>query len=195
MKPPDKVVEHLVRRLARSTSRRGFLGRLSMALVGSSFPLLPLARASGQETYPGPRQEPPPKGYPGVAPQPSLSPDETGDPTSCDYWRYCGIGGTLCACCGGSANACPPGSEMSPLGWIGTCINPVDGKYYVISYNDCCGKPLCNRCACNRSLRNPKNTTPARPQSSGQINWCLGMKETFPTCSTANVLGISLEQE
>ena len=40
---------------------------------------------------------------------------------------------------------------MSPITWIGTCENPVDGKSYIISYNDCCGKSSCGNCLCMRS--------------------------------------------
>ena len=76
---------------------------------------------------------------------------ETGDPESCDYWRYCAIDGFLCSCCGGSPNSCPPGTEMSPITWIGTCQNPADGKSYVVSYNDCCGRTTCGQCLCQRN--------------------------------------------
>src|SRR5699024_11783589 len=47
---------------------------------------------------------------------------------SCDYWRYCGVDGFLCTCCGGTATSCPPGAEPSPIAWVGTCHNPKDGK-------------------------------------------------------------------
>ena len=90
-----------------------------MLVGGASIPLLPVARAAGNEG--------------------TGRPVEEGDPSSCDYWRYCAIDGFLCDCCGGSANTCPPGTEMSPVTWIGTCHNPADGRNYVISYNDCCG--------------------------------------------------------
>jgi methylamine dehydrogenase light chain len=194
------LTESLARGLARRTSRRGLIGRLGLMLAGSgSIPLLPIARAAGPaaEQAIGSQTigaEGPAKGYPGVAPQPSLGPEEQGDPASCDYWRYCGTHGPLCACCGGSANACPPGTEMSLMGWIGTCRNPVDGKNYIISYNDCCGKALCGRCWCDRASQNPKNLPPVRPQASADILWCVGTKETYPTCTSANVLGVALDQ-
>ena len=40
---------------------------------------------------------------------------------------------------------------MSRVTWIGTCRHPGDGKDYIISYNDCCGKSFCGRCQCNRN--------------------------------------------
>jgi methylamine dehydrogenase light chain len=192
----EMLTERFSRGVARHTSRRSFIGRLGLLLVGGgSLPLLPIARAAGVEATQPVGPEPAQKGYPGVAPQPPISPAEQGDPASCDYWRYCGLAGALCACCGGSANACPPGAQMSPLGWVGTCRNPVDGKNYIISYNDCCGKPLCARCACYQGVKNPKNRPPIRPQSSVDFLWCLGINESSFTCSTANVLGVALDQE
>lgn len=190
----EKWTEHWARETARRTARRSFLGRLGLLMLGGSgIPLLPVARAAGSEEVPEVKPEGPQKGYPGVAPQPSMGPEEQGDPASCDYWRYCGTHGPLCACCGGSANACPPGTEMSLMGWIGTCRNPVDGKNYIISYNDCCGKPLCARCFCDRATKNPKNLPPVRPQASGEVLWCVGTKETYPTCTSAIVVGVALD--
>lgn len=202
---PEKVARHI----ARSTSRRGFVGRLSTALLGGAImPLLPVGRAFGQETgdktqssqqprnsFPGSvssnsQASPSSNGFPGVAPQPAANPAEAGDISACDYWRYCGIAGTLCACCGGGPATCPPGTEMSPMGWIGTCRNPVDGKSYIISYNDCCGKPNCTRCRCGPV--NPNDKPQVRPQSSSGYLWCLGTSSASYTCSTAVVLGTAL---
>lgn len=188
----EKLSESTTRKVAQRTSRRGFLGALGTLLVGgASIPLLPVARASTQQAKAETSEAT--NGYPGVSPQKSLSPEEEGDPTSCEYWRYCGTGAPLCACCGGSANACPPGTEMSPLSWIGTCRNPVDNKNYIISYNDCCGKPTCTRCQCGRST--PEDRPVVRPQSSANYLWCLGMKNTSFTCGTATVVGVALDQE
>ncbi len=107
----DNWITKGTRRVARQTSRRDFLSRVGVALVGSAaVPLLPVARANAADS---PR-----------APQPQ----EQGDPLSCEYWRYCALDGFLCGCCGGSANTCPPGTEPSPVTWIGTCRNPVDGE-------------------------------------------------------------------
>jgi methylamine dehydrogenase light chain len=193
MKSLEDMTEHVTRQMARFTSRRSLIGRLGVLVAGGcGLPLLPVARAADP---PPPPKAPPSKGYAGVGVQVSVGPEEQGDPASCDYWRYCGTHGPLCACCGGSANACPPGTEMSVMGWVGTCFNPTDGKYYIISYNDCCGKPLCGRCWCDRATDNPKNLPPIRSQSSGDVLWCVGTKETYPTCTSANVLGVALDQK
>jgi methylamine dehydrogenase light chain len=79
----------------------------------------------------------------------------------------------------------------TPLTWIGTCQNPVDGLHYIISYNDCCGKTSCGRCLCNR---NESDKPLYRAQSNNDTNWCLGTESTVYTCSTAIILGVALDQ-
>jgi len=170
----DRWMEDSARDVARRSSRRGFLGWIAAAVAGTAaIPLLPVARAAthGESRVPA---------------QSTGNAGDPGDPASCDYWRYCGIDGFLCSCCGGTQNACPPGTEMSPLTWIGTCENPADGKRYIVSYNDCCGKSSCGRCLCNR---NDGDKPVYRPQSNNDINWCMGTKSTVYNCSTAVILG------
>ena len=168
----DKLTERSARGLARRSSRRGWLKALGGVLAGcAAMPLLPVARAQSQGGMT--------QGVP-----------ETGDPESCDYWRYCAIDGFLCSCCGGSPNSCPPGTEMSPITWIGTCQNPADGKSYVVSYNDCCGRTTCGQCLCQR---NEGDRPIYRPQLSNDINWCLGTQSTIYHCSTARVIALGLE--
>ena len=172
MKWLDSLTEKRTRDVAQRTSRRGFIGKLAAALAGgaATVPLLPVARGQNSGNPP---------------------PGESGDPASCDYWRYCAVDGFLCSCCGGSMNSCPPGTEMSPITWIGTCENPVDGKHYIISYNDCCGKSSCGRCLCQR---NERDRPIYRPQTANDLNWCLGTESIVYNCSTAIVIGTALDQ-
>ncbi len=179
--PVDRWIERRARVLARATSRRSFLARLGTVLVGGAgLPLLPVVRASGETA--GAR-----------APAPdevALAGKPEGDPKSCAYWRHCAIDGFLCACCGGSQNACPPGTEMSPVTWIGTCRNPADGKDYVISYNDCCGQSLCGRCQCRRTEREKPVYVTAK---NNDLLWCFGTKSRAVHCSVAIVLGVATD--
>ena len=171
----DRWIEAASRRLARRTSRRGFLGRVGTALFGAAaVPLLPVARAGAADRAPGP-------------PEPANA-----DATSCDYWRYCAIDGFLAACCGGSSTACPAGTEMSRVTWIGTCKNPVDGKDYVISYNDCCGNSFCGRCFCNR---NEGDRPVYLTGKANDINWCMGTETTAYSSTVAVVLGVATEAQ
>ena len=171
MKKLDSLFERQARQLAQRSSRRGLLRSLGGFLVGAgAIPLLPVSRAS-------------------AAPS---APQEAGDPGSCDYWRYCAIDGFLCSCCGGTANTCPPGTEMSPITWIGTCRNPADGRNYVISYNDCCGKSSCGACLCQRD----EGDRPMyRPDRSNDVNWCLGTQSAVYHCSAALVVGLAFEDQ
>lgn len=178
----DKWIEAQGRNIAKRTSRRGIFALLGGGLVGAAaIPLLPIARAASGHGG----------GGDGVSPQSTGKLNDPGDPTTCEYWRYCGIDGFLCACCGGSTSSCPPGTEMSPITWIGTCKNPADGRSYVISYNDCCGTTTCGRCMCNR---NEDDKPMVRPQSNNDINWCLGSTSEAYNCSTAIIVGLATEK-
>jgi methylamine dehydrogenase light chain len=162
----DVSTETGSRLLARTTARRSFLGRLGMLLTGiAALPLLPVVRAFGTEPV-----------------------TELGDAQSCDYWRYCALSGTLCGCCGGSFNSCPPGSEPSPITWIGTCHNPVDDRDYLISYADCCGKAICDRCKCHNTERERPVYSPSK---SNSVLWCFGTESREYHCTISLVLGVA----
>lgn len=173
MKWFDDIAEHVTRILARRVSRRSSLVKLGAILGGTILtPLLPVDRSSN------------------VADAAQASGKEVGDPLSCDYWRYCAVDGFLCSCCGGSLTTCPPGSQASPLTWIGTCKNPADGKNYIISYNDCCGEGSCNRCACTRNEGENPNYHIKR---NNDQDWCQGAISMAYHCSLAVVLGVATE--
>jgi methylamine dehydrogenase light chain len=169
----DDLTAALARRLARRTGRRGFLAGLGATVLGTAaLPLLPVARAASREPAPG---EPDP-----ATPQ--------GDPDGCGYWRYCAVDGFLASCCGGTHTSCPPGTQMSPVTWLGTCRNPVDGREYVISYNDCCGKDACGRCYCQR---NEGDKPVYYAPKSNDINWCTGAASQVYNSTVAVVVGVA----
>src|SRR5882762_6520041 len=106
----DHLAEKMLRGFASRTSRRSVFSVLGGFLAGAAaLPLLPVAR--GAETDPTSPSDP---NSGQTAPQSSGNPQDPGDPTKCDYWRYCAIDGSLCSCYGGTVSSCPPGTEMSP---------------------------------------------------------------------------------
>jgi methylamine dehydrogenase light chain len=168
----DAMVESVARDMARRVSRRRLLGSLGALLFGAAtLPLLPVARGAPAGTPAG-----------GTAADP-------GDPETCEYWRHCAIDGFLCSCCGGSTHSCPPGTEPSAITWVGTCHNPADGRDYIVSYNDCCGKASCGRCLCNRN----ENDKPLyMPFAANDYNWCAGSQVGISyNCSTSRIVGVS----
>jgi methylamine dehydrogenase light chain len=169
----DKLAESHSRNLAQKISRRHALNRLSRVLVGAAFtlPVLPFDRSTALAA--------------GHAPGKGGATD---DVSACEYWRYCAIDGFLCSCCGGSLTQCPPGTDASKVSWIGTCHNPKDGKDYLVSYNDCCGKASCGKCMCNTNLRE-------RPGYNlglhNDVNWCMSNDNSMFHCTTASVVGLA----
>lgn len=170
----DKLFNESSRQLARHTSRRSFLNRLGLVTLGlGATPLLPMARAAAPNYTP-------------IAGEPDPSTPE-GNPTDCNYWRFCSLDGFMASCCGGSARSCPPGTEMSPVAWIGTCRNPLDGRNYIVSYNDCCGKSSCQRCFCHR---NEGEKPVYYPSKSNDIDWCMGKAGVVYNSTVSIVIGV-----
>lgn len=167
----DRWTERAARGLSSRTSRRGALAVFGRALTGIALvPLLPVLR-----------------GTEAVAATPADKP-AVSDPNSCEYWKYCAIDGFLCGCCGGSSSTCPPGSQPSPITWIGTCHNPADGRDYMVSYNDCCGKTSCGSCFCNR---NEGERPMYRLSLNNDVNWCMANDNPNYHCSVSVILGVA----
>jgi len=168
MRSLDRLFEHSTRSLARRTSRRSLLASLGQVLTGAALlPLLPIDRSGRAYAAEG----------------------KSNGPESCDYWKYCAIDGSLCACCGGSSSSCPPGSVPSPISWIGTCHNPGDGRDYIVSYNDCCGKSSCGSCDC---VRNEGEKPMYRPSRNNDLNWCMANTDSNSYhCTVSVILGVA----
>lgn len=162
----DSAAELFARRSAQHYGRRSALATVGKILIGgAALPMLPFDRSQGAkaaQTSPGDQE--------------------------CEYWRYCAIDGFLCTCCGGTASSCPPGSTVSKVTWVGTCENPNDGKSYLISYNDCCGKTSCGRCLCNNNVRERPGY---RMGVHNDVNWCMADKPGSYHCTVAAVVGMA----
>lgn len=167
----DRVFEKSARSLAKRTSRRSLLASLGQLLTGAALlPLLPIDRTARAQSPAAPVAKP------------------TADEQNCQYWKYCAIDGFLCACCGGTSTSCPPGTQPSPITWIGTCHNPGDGRDYIVSYNDCCGKVSCGDCFCNR---NEGEKPMYRLSRNNDVNWCMANSESNYHCSVSVILGVA----
>lgn len=175
----DRLTERSVRRVAHSHGRRSLVTRLGVALVGGAvLPMLPFDR-SGQFGSAHAAGHGGGKGQKLAANQ---------DPTQCEYWRYCAFDGYLCTCCGGSLTQCPPGTEASKVSWVGTCMNPQDGRQYLVSYNDCCGKASCGECLCNN---NERERPGYRLGVHNDINWCMANTSSMFHCTTSVIVGVA----
>lgn len=171
MKWFDDFFERRARQVAQQTSRRSALLRMGRLLVGTAFvlPVLPFDRS--------------PRAQHGAVDDGKHDPL---DDQRCEYWRYCSLDGHLCTCCGGTITSCPPGTEPSSVTWIGTCLNPEDGKHYLVSYNDCCGVASCGRCFCNE---NEGERPGYRMGVHNDINWCMGNESSVYHCTVSIILG------
>jgi len=169
----DRFFESSSRSLASRTARRSFLAQLGQALAGAALvPLLPVARSvTAAEPLDTPQ-----------------SPAQSDPKQQCDYWAYCAIAGWLCSCCGGTSSKCPPGTEVSPIGWVGTCKSTEDGKSYVVSYHDCCGKSQCQQCAC---VRSEGGTPRYRLQRSPVVTWCYGGVASTYHCTISRLMSVA----
>lgn len=166
LKRLDKSVESNMRSSARAFGRRSFLAKAGTSLLGAAVlaPVLPFDRRGAAMASEG--------------------------ADACSYWRHCAIDGFLCEQSGGALTSCPPGSTVSAVSWVGTCQNPDDGKDYLVSYNDCCGKPAVARHAtfCN----NNKGERPGyRMGLYNDVNWCMANADKGYHCTVSVVVGLA----
>ena len=179
----DRVFERMSRGAAQRTSRRSFLAQSGLWLVAASaLPLLPVARRAQAAEHPGKVKAA------GKFASDFANQAQTTDPTQCNYWRYCAADGYQCACCGGGPSTCPPGTSASPTSWVGSCINPDDGKTYLVAYRDCCGQDSCGKCQC---LGQEGDMPSYRPQLNNDIVWCFGASSMVYHCSSAGLVGLA----
>lgn len=171
----DRLAERHVRQVAHAHGRRSFITRLGVALVGgAALPMLPFDRSGAHAA--------------GATKKGAPKPNPAEDPSKCEYWRYCAFDGYLCTCCGGSLTQCPPGTEASKVSWVGTCQNPKDGRQYLVSYNDCCGKASCGECLCNN---NERERPGYRLGVHNDINWCMANTNPMFHCTTSVIVGVA----
>ena len=165
----DRAAERGARAVAQRRGRRSFLTRVGALVIGGvTLPMLPYDRTFGATGTSG---------------------QNGTDATKCDYWAYCSLDGLRCNACGGTLTECPPGSEASKVSWVGTCVNPVDRKSYIVSYSDCCGKPPCQQdaeCVANRGER-----PPYRIGTNNDQNWCMANTGKAVHCSTSVIVGVA----
>ncbi|MBK9135167.1 MAG: amine dehydrogenase [Betaproteobacteria bacterium] len=177
----DGMAERRARTLAQRSSRRSVLAGVGRMLVAGAFtlPVLPFDRTQHAHAAGG-------GGGGGAAG--GAARKRTPVDTDCDYWRYCSVDGFLCSCCGGSATACPPGTEISKASWLGTCFNPADKKQYLVNYYDCCGRVSCNRCFCNT---NHGDRPGYRLGVHNDINWCMASDSSVYHCTLSVVVAVA----
>lgn len=167
----DGMAEARTRRIASTAGRRSFLQKAGLALVGGvALPMLPYDNSVGAAFARG-----------------LSEPDDI--PDDCEYWRYCSLHGSLCSECGGAVNQCPPGTTPSKVAWVGTCHNPNDGKDYLVSYNDCCGKAGMCGPGCSRQ----EGDRPGyRMGLASESSWCVAnTPESGIHCTVALVVGVA----
>jgi methylamine dehydrogenase light chain len=170
----DKIFENFARAVAQRSSRRSFIGTLGRMILGASMlPLLPIDRVAATARAQGTNGE--------------NKKGSVDDDTTCDSWKYCAVDGFLCTCCGGGSHDCPPGATPSPTSWVGTCRHPSDGRDYIVSYRDCCGKTSCGRCLCANTI---SEMPLYRPQLDSDLIWCFGAPTMVYHCSTAEIVGV-----
>lgn len=129
--------------LGQSTSRRSALATISKAVLG----------ALGLTLV-----------------EPVVFDRRTAGSHNCGNWKYCGLYGTPCACCGsgGTDTKCPTFLTKSSSFWHRCCSG------WDVWYHDCCGSGSCSA-GCHAHACGP-----------AQQSWC-GSTPGAPVCTLAIV--------
>ncbi|MBO3664747.1 methylamine dehydrogenase light chain [Microbacterium stercoris] len=182
------MIGRVGRRMSETTSRRSMLGALGRWGIGAAgvalIASLPVTRADlAAAAIPSHRP---------AAGGDELFPafDETGDTSTCEYWRWCNMDGTPCtSCAGGGLTTCAPGSKPGAEFWVGCCTNPDDGKTYLIAYYDCCGAPGCSNTFCGEPDNQAIMYNPVAGSFDQEIIWCVSDESQAYTCTMAPIIG------
>lgn len=181
------LFSRLGRSMSEKTSRRSMLsqlGRWGIGVAGvAAISSLPVSRAAfGAEAAPAARTAEDSPLYPTF--------DETGDSSTCEYWRWCNMDGVPCtSCAGGGMTTCSPGSKPGAEFWVGCCTNPDDGKTYLIAYYDCCGAPGCSNTFCGEPDVMAQMYNPVAGSYDQEIIWCVSDESQSYTCTMAPIIG------
>jgi methylamine dehydrogenase light chain len=167
-----------VRRVAHRHGRRSLITRLGVALVGgAALPMLPFDRSgqfTGAQAAGAGQGEA--QGRPGARPA---------EVRVLALLRLRRLPVHLLR---RQPDQCPPGTEASKVSWVGTCLNPQDGRQYLVSYNDCCGKASCGECLCNN---NERERPGYRLGVFNDINWCMANTSPMFHCTTSVIVGVA----
>lgn len=108
------AVADVSRWMARRTTRRGALGKISRVIIGT-VGIGTVGIRSGL-----------------------LTPPVAEASHECGYATWCGLCGKPCTSCGGTATTCPSGTSVGSNYWSYCCCFP-DGYCWIVEYWDCCG--------------------------------------------------------
>lgn len=176
------LTTRLTRKLSAGTSRRGVLARIGAVALGATgaalLPDLPVPRGGGGRAA----------GAQSAFSDPLI--DFTGtDPTDCNYWRYCNLGGRICAQCeGGGITTCPPGTVLGNEYWVGCCTDPVSGRNYLTANYDCCGKSGCGG-SCGEPWQQDTPINVAPGSMDRNVLWCMSDPTQSYTCTVVPLIG------
>jgi hypothetical protein len=92
------------------------------------------------------------------------------------------------ACSRASAKLCSA-RRRSPRSCPSIAVSAgADGKDYLVSYTDCCGRSSCGLCDCHGNVRE-------RPGYSmgvhNDVNWCMANKQVAYHCTVSVIVGMA----